>query len=144
MSRFTLVKDVEDLFSKEIEATAADIALGVLLEKGVITEAPEHRRSQHLGARKQAGDPCRERDAGGLLFHRRTSAGGMLLSVRTGPTESNKAIASGAIAKGWKWHAYGDGFTRGEGKASIDKFVVKQERDAFDFVGLPYLQPEKR
>lgn len=62
------------------------------------------------------------------------------LVCRTGPAESNTAIANAAIAKGWKWHPYDSGFTDQEG----NWVYVRAERDVFDLVGLPYHAPPDR
>ncbi len=68
------------------------------------------------------------------------------LVCRTGPLESNKAIAAAAIARGWTWRAYGAGFTRlypnDEGR--IEEYATRSEEDVFRFVGLPCLPPEQR
>ena len=62
------------------------------------------------------------------------------LVVRTGPAESNIKIAMAAKKKGWRFHAYGDGFTDKRGK----KIVCHSERDVFELVGLPYKEPWDR
>lgn len=58
------------------------------------------------------------------------------LVVRTGGEKTNRYIAIVAKAKGWRWHAYGSGFSTPQGDV-----VCKSERDVFEFVGLPYLEP---
>lgn len=131
--------DPNDLFDRQIARPAAAIALDELLKLGVITKrlskigneswGPENKLAVHA----KSGIPIDF-----FLVPERNWWNALV--VRTGPAKSNKAIASAALARGWKWHAYGDGFDRGE----HEKFVVKQERDAFDHVGLPYLPPEKR
>jgi len=65
------------------------------------------------------------------------------LVCRTGPSESNIRIASAAQRKGWMWHPYGEGFSRGSGLGR-ERIAVTSEREVFEFVGLPYLEPEKR
>ncbi len=62
------------------------------------------------------------------------------LVVRTGPKESNIRIASAALKKGWKFHAYGSGFTDEHG----NKVTCRNELDVFLLVGLPYKRPEER
>lgn len=62
------------------------------------------------------------------------------LVVRTGPKESNMRIAREAMKKGWRFHAYGRGFTRGEGIT----IPCHSERAVFEKVGLEYLPPERR
>jgi DNA polymerase (family 10) len=61
------------------------------------------------------------------------------LAIRTGPKESNMAIAKAAMAKGWRLRGYGSGFSTPQGDV-----VCRSERDVFELVGLPYLPPEQR
>lgn len=61
------------------------------------------------------------------------------LVVRTGGEKTNKRIAMAAIRKGWHLRAYGRGFTTPEGEV-----VCRSERDVFEFVDLPYLEPCER
>lgn len=61
------------------------------------------------------------------------------LVIRTGPKESNIAIATAAQRKGWRLRAYGSGFDTPNGL-----IVCHFERDVFEAVGLPYLPPEGR
>jgi DNA polymerase/3'-5' exonuclease PolX len=61
------------------------------------------------------------------------------LVCRTGPGASNSNIATRAREKGWKWHPYGSGFSRGR-----EMRVMASEREVFEFVGLPYLEPRQR
>lgn len=131
--------DPNDLFDRQIARPAVAIALDELLRLGVITKrlskigneswGPENKLAVHA----KSGMPID-------FFLTSERNWWNALVMRTGPLKSNKAIASAALERGWKWHAYGDGFDRGE----HEKFVVKQERDVFDHVGLPYLPPEKR
>jgi DNA polymerase/3'-5' exonuclease PolX len=62
------------------------------------------------------------------------------LVCRTGSAESNVRIASTAQARGWKWNPFGTGFTDEEGNL----VRVEAERDVFELLGLPYLEPWKR
>ena len=61
------------------------------------------------------------------------------LVIRTGPKESNIAIATAAQRKGWRLRAYGSGFDTPNGLIECHS-----ERDVFETVGLPYLPPEGR
>ena len=61
------------------------------------------------------------------------------LVVRTGGETTNKRIASAAIRKGWRFHAYGRGFSSPQGEE-----VCHSERDVFEKVDLPYLEPWER
>lgn len=65
------------------------------------------------------------------------------LVCRTGPGESNIAVASAAQAKGWKWNPYGPGFSRPIGLTS-EEYIVTSEREVFEFVGLPFKEPRDR
>ena len=62
------------------------------------------------------------------------------LVCRTGPAELNVAICDAAIERGWKWAPYGIGFVRPD----QPPLVVKKERDVFEYVGLPYREPNQR
>ena len=59
------------------------------------------------------------------------------LVCRTGGAINNTLIASAAIAKRWAWDPYSPGFTDEHGQL----VRVTRERDVYDFVGLPYLEP---
>lgn len=61
------------------------------------------------------------------------------LVVRTGPKESNIAIATAAQRKGWRLKAYGSGFDTPNGPIRC-----QSEREVFELVGLPYRPPEER
>ena len=61
------------------------------------------------------------------------------LVVRTGPKESNIAIAVAAQKKGWHLMAYGDGFNTPRGIVRCES-----ERDVFELIGLPYREPWER
>lgn len=63
------------------------------------------------------------------------------LVCRTGPAESNVAIASAAQKRGWKWEPYSSGFVRLDGS---ERAVMTSEQAVFEFVRLPYREPEKR
>lgn len=131
-------QDPSDLFEHKVARPAADIALDKLLALGVITkrlsklERPAWGAENKLAVHVQSGIPVD-------FFFTTERKWWNALVVRTGPKNSNKAIAAEALRRGWKWHAYGDGFSRGK-----EAYVVRQERDVFDHVGLPYLPPEKR
>jgi len=61
------------------------------------------------------------------------------LAIRTGPRESNIAIANAALRKGWALRAYGAGFDMPSGIIRC-----KSERDVFELVGIPYKEPWER
>jgi DNA polymerase/3'-5' exonuclease PolX len=61
------------------------------------------------------------------------------LVVRTGGKVTNVRIATAAIRQGWHLQAYGAGFSTPQGD-----IVCKSERDVFELVGMPYLEPWER
>lgn len=62
------------------------------------------------------------------------------LVCRTGPAESNTRICLAAQAQGAKWNPYGEGFTDARGISRR----MESERAVFDYVGLPFAEPEGR
>ena len=62
------------------------------------------------------------------------------LVVRTGGEATNKEIASLALERGMRFHAYGRGFTLADGS----ELVCHSEEDVFKAVGLAYLEPWER
>lgn len=62
------------------------------------------------------------------------------LVCRTGSAGTNMHIAAEALKKGWRWHPYKEGFTDADGNL----VTVHSEREVFDLVGLPYLEPWER
>jgi DNA polymerase/3'-5' exonuclease PolX len=61
------------------------------------------------------------------------------LVVRTGGRTTNRRIATTALRKGYRFHAYGRGFTTPDGE-----IMCRSEREVFEAVGLPYLEPWER
>lgn len=61
------------------------------------------------------------------------------LVCRTGPADSNTRICMAAQARGWKWNPYGAGYSNGN-----ESVPMLSEAAVFEFVGLPYEQPENR
>ena len=59
--------------------------------------------------------------------------------VRTGGKVTNQRIATAALQLGYRFHAYGSGFSTPHGE-----IVCRSEREVFEAVGLPYLEPESR
>jgi len=73
------------------------------------------------------------------IFSTTEESWSMALVIRTGPKESNIAIATAAKRKGWRLKAYGDGFDTPNGHIRCST-----EREVFELVGLPYLEPWER
>ena len=61
------------------------------------------------------------------------------LVVRTGGEKTNKWIATAALRKGYRFHAYGLGFS-----TPCGEIICRTEREVFEAVNLPYLAPEER
>lgn len=61
------------------------------------------------------------------------------LVVRTGGEKTNKEIASRALERGMRFHAYGRGFT-----TPTKEIICHSEQDVFEAVGLPYKEPWER
>jgi DNA polymerase/3'-5' exonuclease PolX len=144
ISKITSAPDPQDLFGdRKIEVSAAGLAIGALLVSEVITKRQNVKGRESWGPKNKLAVHV----ASGIpvdLFETTEKNWWNALVVRTGPADLNRKIASAAIARGWEWHAYGNGFTRGDGKSLIDRFVVKSEQDVFHHVGLPYQEPKDR
>jgi DNA polymerase/3'-5' exonuclease PolX len=137
VSKITRVPDPQDLFrERTIPVSAASLAIDALLNSGQIVKRLNRNGHTTWGPYNKlaihAGIPVD-------LFETSEDCFFNALVVRTGPAESNVLIASAAKRLGWNWHAYGSGFTRGR-----ETKIVKSERDAFDHVQLPYLEPWNR
>ncbi|MBU2527653.1 MAG: hypothetical protein KKC03_13740 [Bacteroidetes bacterium] len=115
-----------------------DRELGALFIQGVLTYRRNKRGSAVYGPKNK------------LLLHRESGIGvdvfstteecwPVALVVRTGGQETNKRIAWAALCKGWRFHAYGSGFSTPDGEV-----VCRSERDVFEAVGLLYFPPEER
>lgn len=63
------------------------------------------------------------------------------LVCRTGPAESNVRIATAARQQGWQWNPYSEGFSH---MTSSRTHAVTSEQEVFEFLKLPYQQPEDR
>lgn len=75
------------------------------------------------------------------LFATTAAAWFNYLVCRTGGAASNTRIASLAKARGYQWSPYSAGFTDlNDGRV----FPMGSEEEVFEFVGLPYEEPEER
>ena len=132
------IDDPGDMFGGKMSISSTEAAITALLNSGTIETRPNKNGVLTWGGQNKLAIHC----ATGIpvdLFATTEENFWNALVVRTGPADSNKRIASAAIARGWNWHAYGNGFTRGR-----ETKIVKSEREVFEHVGLPYLEPEKR
>lgn len=136
-----VVEVADGLFDRKVESLA-DGALDALLRQGVLARRKNVKGSEMWGAQNKlavhvgSGIPVD-------LFAATEANWWNYLVCRTGPGESNIAIASAAKDMGWKWHPYGSGFSRQVGLATEER-VVGSEREVFEFVGLPFKEPVER
>lgn len=72
------------------------------------------------------------------LFFAEESNWGSILAIRTGSADySHKVLARGWVGRGFKGeggHLMRDGM----------KYEVKEEKDLFELIGIPYVEPENR
>lgn len=132
-----------DLFGQDIPTrNLAESVIADWLARGVLKKRLNVNGSEMWGEKNKLAVHC----ATGIpvdLFAATEANWFNYLVCRTGPGESNIRIASAAQRKGWMWNPYGEGFSRGSGLGR-ERIAVTSEREVFEFVGLPYLEPEKR
>lgn len=136
--KIVVIDDPEDMLGGKIKVGSTGLAIAALLQSGTIAKRPNKKGSFTWGPENKLATHL----ASGIpvdLFETSEDRFWNALVVRTGPAESNVRIASTAKRMGWNWHAYGNGFTRGR-----ETKVVKSEREVFDHVQLPYLEPHLR
>jgi DNA polymerase/3'-5' exonuclease PolX len=139
---FKVAPDPNDLFGNRRPINQAELVLDKFLESGLIAKRLSSRGSEAWGPLNKLGVHV----ASGMpidFFTASRENWYNFVVVRTGGAENNKRIASAAIARGWNWHAYGSGFSRANG-LRVEHHHVESERDCFDFVALPYLEPAQR
>lgn len=122
----------------ESRVNLAELAIDELVRIGILEKRLNVNGSPTFGERNKlmrhvsTGIPVD-------LFATTEDAWWNYIVCRTGGAETNVRICNAAIVKGWNWAPYGAGFKTPEGVRA-----VKCERDVFDLVGLPYLEPEDR
>jgi DNA polymerase/3'-5' exonuclease PolX len=127
-----------DLFGTVVQMSLADDALAGLLENGTLAKRLNVKGSDMWGEQNKLARHV----ASGIpvdLFTATEANWFNYLVCRTGPGQSNIAIASAAKRMGWQWNPYGVGFSRG-----AEVRPVASEREVFEFVGLPYREPWER
>lgn len=128
-----------DMFAAPDEIDCTSAFLDKLIERGIITKRLNKDNHATWGPKNKLA-----RHFPSLIpvdFFTATEANWYnYLVCRTGGMESNIRIAEAAQAKGWKWNPYGPGFTDDHG----DIVPSTTERQAFELVGLPYLEPWER
>lgn len=129
-----------DLFGHPDPRDLADEALDSLLSRGALEKRRNVKGALAWGAKIKLARHV----ATGIpvdLFATTEASWHNYLVCRTGPAESNVRIAAAARKRGWKWRPYSDGFVRLDGR---ERKRVHSEREVFEFVGLPYREPEDR
>ena len=149
--RKATVGDVEILFVPRTERRQVDLLhshefdlagerIDALLAEGVLEMRPNIAGGTSWGGKNKLAIHV----ASGIpvdLFTASEANWWNYLVCRTGPAESNLAIATAAQAKGWKWNSYGAGFTH---LGSSERHAVASEAEVFEFVGLPFREPWER
>jgi len=98
-------------------------------KKGSIVYGPKNKFLRHV-----------ESGIGVDVFSTTEDCWAVSLVMRTGGEETNKEIATRAIERGMRFHAYGRGFTLADGS----ELICYSEEDVFKAVGLHYLEPQDR
>ena len=121
--------DMVDHLDREIGALVVQGILGFRKNKlGSRVYGPKNKFMRHLPS-----------GIGVDIFSTTEECWAVSLAIRTGPKESNMAVAVAAQRKGWRLRAYGSGFDTPNGPIQC-----KSERDVFEFVGLLYKEPRER
>jgi len=114
-----------------------DSEIGALMIQGILGHRRTRRGSRIYGPKNKLMI-----DISGIgvdIFSTDEKCWPVALVVRTGGKETNKRIATAALRKGWRFHAYGSGFSTPDGE-----IVCRSERKVFEAVGLPYQEPWER
>lgn len=131
-----------DMFSPAPLRPQTDAVFAGLLAAGVIERRRNVAGAEMWGAKNKL---ARHVESGIPVDFFATTTGAFwnYLVCRTGGARSNVAICNAARAKGWMWNPYDEGFSRPSGLAR-EVHPVASEREVFEFVGLPYLEPKER
>jgi DNA polymerase/3'-5' exonuclease PolX len=130
--------DPKDLFAVQT-VNSADIRIRAMEAGGILD-----RRLNFLG--RQAYGPKNKlvrHIASGIpvdLFAATEENWFNYLVCRTGPADLNTRICMAAKEKGWKWNPYGAGYSNAAGEIQR----MDSEAAVFSFVGMEYLEPERR
>lgn len=127
----------EGLFDTAL-VNEADEILTRLLDERCITKRRNEKGSEMWGDKNKFA----RHEASGIpvdFFSACEACWFNYLVCRTGPSESNIRIAAKAKDRRWKWRPYGSGFQSGQ-----QHWHVSSEREVFDFLELPYLEPKDR
>lgn len=137
--KFQSRKDPDALLGDKL-INLADEEITALENSGMLERRKNVKGSEVFGAKNKL---MRHRKSGIPvdLFSALPENWWNYLVCRTGPAESNVAIAQAAQKRGWKWNPYGVGFTR---LRDGEVVTMNSEEEVFAFVGLRYTKPEER
>jgi len=120
---------VLDMLDQAIRGLMFNGVLDYRLNKGDIrTYGPKNKLLRHVPS-----------GIGVDVFCTTPDCWAVTLFLRTGGAATNQRIATEALKRGWRFQAYGRGFTTPYGEV-----ICHSEEDVFASLGLPYLPPERR
>lgn len=140
--KITLAPDPSDLFVKLVEINEMDQAIERLITAGILVKRQKANGTETWGNQNKLAI----HQASGIpidFFATSQECWFNYLVCRTGGAVNNTTIAATAKALGWQWNPYGTGFSRSSGLGR-KIHSVHSEREVFEFVGLPYLEPWER
>ena len=118
-----------DMLDRELGALAIRRILALRRNKrGSTTYGPKNKLMVHVPS-----------GMGVDIFSTDEQCWPVAMVVRTGGKQTNIRISMAAQARGYKFHAYGSGFSTPNGE-----IVCRSEREVFETVGLPWQRPEER
>lgn len=115
-----------------------DSEIGTLMEKGILGFRLNKKGSKVYGPKNKLLLHI-ESGIGVDIFSTTEECWSVAMVVRTGGKQTNIRICMAAQARGYKFHAYGSGFSTPNGE-----IVCRSEREVFEAVGLPYREPWER
>lgn len=137
-----LITEPCDLFGGTRPRSLANVEIDQMLAEGVLekrlstTGACSWGLLNKLAVHVRSGIPVD-------LFATTEDAWYNYLVCRTGPAGLNTRIASEAKRLNMMWHPYGDGFSVGR-FGQRPPIKIRSEREVFETVGLPYMEPWER
>ena len=120
----------------------ADSVIAALLDLDVLTKRTNVNGRAMFGERNKLVRHAASGIAVDLFAATRENWWNYLV-CRTGGSRSNIALCNAAIARGWKWHPYGPGFSRWH-RGALEVQAMRSEREVFEFVALEYREPGER
>lgn len=134
------VGDIELLCIPKYDGHAdqLDGQIGMLMSQGVLDARRNKLGSVVYGPKNKLLRHV-ESGIGVDIFSTTWQCWPVALVVRTGGKITNQRISMAALRKGYRFHAYGRGFSTPDGE-----IICRSEREVFEAVNLPYLAPWER